>query len=528
MSTDTFRECLRGFRGGAFTASEGAPEGCLKTQDTERDAGMSPTFIRAAGGRVALFGLVVYAMAAPHSIAGAWIGLSFAVLGWLLGARPQAPTRALSRTPLDLPLWLFFGWTVLSSILSFEPRMSLPKLVNASTFPVFYLAQRLLTRRLAVGLGVLLVVSGSAGALWSVGELIIGRGVVIREVGAESPFRAMPLAQGDAVWRIRGERVSSVAEIDEAIRRAPVGERLTVSVITRGEHVEWDAGLVTEETRARANPSGLAGGGRTHSFRASGWTRHYETFAEMLQMLAQLALGFALANLQRGRRGWKRGVALPTLAFALLAAGIALTAMRTVLVAFAVGACVVAVRGAGRGRARVFVTAGIVFVLAFGALAVWRTRASGALFLRDDSSRMRREVAGVAIGRVAERPLFGHGMDSFKHHWREWGFPGDVQIHTHSTPVQLAFERGTPALILWLWLMAAFWLAAARAERMWRETDAALTHGLALGTTGALAGFLASSLVNYNFGDAEVTLLLWWLMGAIVVIGRERTLIGDR
>ncbi|HZG53763.1 MAG TPA: hypothetical protein VEZ40_16660, partial [Pyrinomonadaceae bacterium] len=54
-------------------------------------------------------------------------------------------------------------------------------------------------------------------------------------------------------------------------------------------------------------------------------------------------------------------------------------------------------------------------------------------------------------------------------------------------------------------------------------------HGFLLGATGALAGFFASSLVNYNFGDAEVALVLWWLMGTAlgvvepprVVAGRE-------
>ena len=36
---------------------------------------------------------------------------------------------------------------------------------------------------------------------------------------------------------------------------------------------------------------------------------------------------------------------------------------------------------------------------------------------------------------------------------------------------------------------------------------------LQLGTLGALTGFLASSLVNYNYGDAEVAMLFWFLMG---------------
>jgi hypothetical protein len=38
--------------------------------------------------------------------------------------------------------------------------------------------------------------------------------------------------------------------------------------------------------------------------------------------------------------------------------------------------------------------------------------------------------------------------------------------------------------------------------------------------------FFASSLVNYNFGDAEVALVLWWLMGTVVsVVNQKRGVI---
>ncbi|MCA1635811.1 MAG: O-antigen ligase family protein [Acidobacteria bacterium] len=469
--------------------------------------------------------------------------------GWLLRALAIGRT-GLRRTPLDLPLWLFIAWTVLSAILSVEPGESLPKLINVSTFLMFYLAQGLLTRRAAVVLAAVLIASGAAGALWGMGELALGRGVVVRELKAESPFRAgTALGAGDAVWRVNKRRVGSTQEIDEAMRRTPAGERLSLSVITRGEHVEWAGPLVTEELKRAASPSGLVGGGPTRSFRASGWTRHYETFAEVLQMIAQLALGFALAfrrrrpsveprqpsegvrglakderGLEKDGRGLARRAraAIPFAAFALLAAGVALTAMRTVLVAFAVGAFVVVWRAGGRGRTRAALALAVLFVLGVGALAVWRTRADGALMLRDASAGLRLRVARVAFERAAERPLFGHGMDAVHRHWQEWGFPGTDMLHAHSTPLQIVFDRGLPALLLWLWLMHAFWRRAARAERIRRESDDAGARGLALGIMGALAGFLASSLVNYNFGDAEVALLLWWMMGATVVLGRDK------
>ncbi len=91
-------------------------------------------------------------------------------------------------------------------------------------------------------------------------------------------------------------------------------------------------------------------------------------------------------------------------------------------------------------------------------------------------------------------------------------------LHAHSTPIQLAFDRGLPAVLLWLWLLVAFWRVVTRNERHARTAADAGAHGLLLGATGALAGLFRSSLVNYNFGDAEVTLLLWWLMAAVVSV----------
>ncbi|MFL6255603.1 MAG: O-antigen ligase family protein [Pyrinomonadaceae bacterium] len=488
--------------------------------------------VRASQG-LGLAGFGLYALAAPHSIAVSWIGLSFAVLGWL--ARTLATWRpGLRRTPLDLPLWLFFAWTALSCFLSEEPRVSVPKLINVSTLLMFYLTQALVTRRTAVLLAALMILSGSAGALWGAGELAVGRGVVVKGLSVDSSLRrSTPLREGDAVWRVNERRVSTVEEIDEAIRRTPAGERLKLSVISHGEHVEWPGAAVNEEMRGAPSPSGITeGGGRTHSFRASGWTRHYETFAEVLQIVAQLALGFALAVWLRERgkevrsssseeQRARRWVWLAGAAFAMLAAGIALTAMRTTLVAFAFGAGVVAWRAAARGRQRALVAAAVAVVLALGAAAVWRTRATGALRLGDASASLRLQVARVAVERIHTHPLFGHGMDAVHAHWAEWGFPGSDMLHAHSTPIQLAFDRGLPALLFWLWLMYVLWRLAARAERLWRDSAEASTHGLALGITGALAGFLASSIVNYNFGDAEVALLVWWMMGVVVTLNDE-------
>jgi hypothetical protein len=70
--------------------------------------------------------------------------------------------------------------------------------------------------------------------------------------------------------------------------------------------------------------------------------------------------------------------------------------------------------------------------------------------------------------------------------------------------------------------MLACWLVAARTEKLFRDFGDANRHGLLLGATGAVAGFFFSSLVNYNFGDAEVALVFWWLMGTTVTLSANR------
>lgn len=501
-------------------------------------------------GALACFAL--YVVFAPHSIAGAWIALSFAVLCWLVRLVVTRRT-GLVRTVFDIPAWTLFAVSIVSACLSYEPRESVAKLGAVTLFLCFYLTHSLLTRGAIRWLTVLLLASGVAGVLWSVTDLVRGRGVVVAEISQTSPLRSTILQAGDCVWRVGKRRVWSVEEIDEALRATSAGKETSISVVSRGEHVEWRVRALSESERAAASVSGIVGAGRTHRFRASGWTKHYETFAEVLQMLAQLALGLTLAHLLRAKRTPRADVTrrsempeqlkqsklsryrVPLLAVTalLLAAGIAMTAMRTTLVAFACGAFVILLRALRplRGKefarhlsvtTRVALLVFVPLVLLVGALVVWRTRDAGALQLRDHSSNLRFAVARRAIERIPLHPFFGHGMDTLKHRWTEWGFPGNVPLHAHSTVVQIAFERGLPALICWLWLMYACWKLASRNEKDFRLSDDADRCGFALGACGAIAGFFASSLVNYNFGDSEVALLLFWIVGASVRDGTDR------
>ena len=467
------------------------------------------------GQRIALAGLVIYVAFAPHSVAASTIGVAIAGIGWAIRS-VRTRSLGLRRSQFDLVIVLSLLWTVASSALSAEPRISLLKVQSSWCVFLFYLTRAVVTKRSALMLVAVLILSGCVGTVYSAYDLLRGRGIVVESVAADSPFHQVQVQRGDTVWRVNGRRVYSLSQIDKALRSAPANAPLSVSIISQGEHVERSGVVMTDEQRQSVSPSGLTGTERNHRFRASGWTRHYETFAEILQIIAQLALGLALAHLRN--HGPNKFFRLALLAAAILTLGIVFTAMRTVIVAFAIGACAIAWRSL-RGAYKLVFTFALFFVLAFGAVVVWQTRAHDALSFNDPSSNLRLEVARVGVSRIPLHPIFGHGMDAMKMHWTEWGFPGQDMLHLHSTPLQLAFDRGVPMLVLWLWMMALFWVYVARAEQ--RAADLSDTHayGVLLGGLGSLTGFLASSLVNYNYGDSEVAMLFWWLMGICVICG---------
>lgn len=470
------------------------------------------------GQQTATAGLLLFSVFAPHSIAAAEISLGIVAIGWLVRA-VSSRRLGFHRTSFDLPICLFYLWTVASSFFSEEPRISIAKIQSATVIFLFYLIQAVVTRRTAVMLVVVMIVSAVSGTIYSVYDLARGRGITVESIAADSPLQLLRLREGDVIWRVAGQRIRSVTDIDEAMRNSETNAELTVSVISQGEQIDRPGPRVTDDIKQRPSPSGIIGSRPTHRFRASGWTSHYETFSEILLIVAQLAFGLGLANFRNHKLNRWAGLAFA--AAMLLALGIAFTAMRTALVAMAIGICVISLR-ALRGRSRVVSVLVLALALIFGAFFVYQTRAAQALWLQDPSSSLRAQVATIGLKRVVLHPLFGHGMDSMHLHWTEWGFPGRDILHMHSTPLQLAFDRGLPAVIFWLWIMIVFWLTASRAERSQRESRDTNRYGILLGATGVVAAVFADSIVNYNFGNEHVMIVFWWLMGMVVVLSEVK------
>lgn len=462
--------------------------------------------------------LILFALSVPHSIAASQISLGLGLLAWIV--RDSMARRVhFTRTPMDLPLLCFALLTVLSSLFSVEPEISLPKLKALVLFGVIYLPVTNLNLRGAKVLTGVLIVSSLFGAGFSLMEKLYGRGMVITEIEENSPLLQSNLLPGDVIWMIARQRIFSPEDAAEVIRRHQLGKTLDVEALHAGDPVPVTL-IVTDELKRRANPLGISVGGRSRQFRVSGFSRQFLTYAEQMQILALLAYGGILAAVRRwGKPGTERWLIVSAALFTLFAASLVMTASRAVIAACV---CALLVTSLSAGRRAVMIAVIVALTLGgLGAYVITSVRRQITASFNDDSAARRFGYMQAGLKLIPQRPLLGVGMDSHKRHWREWGFPGDYITHTHSTPIQIALDRGLPALACYLWMIAATLAMAWRGYRQAKKDDDTFSESLMLGGFGAVIGFSISSLANYNFGDSEALMLLLCVIGLMAVRYRE-------
>jgi hypothetical protein len=453
--------------------------------------------------RFLLVGLCLFALSLPHSIAAAHITLDLSLLSWIVRDLANRRLR-ISRTPFDLPLLCFVGLTVLSTIFSEEPRLSARKLLSLLLFGLIYIVASNVSRSGVRVMVALLIISSLAGAGFSIIEKVVGRGMTVSGIEPGGPLATSELRTGDVIWMISRRRVSSLEDVHREIARQPAGKVIEIEAIHEGDPLLVKL-PVTESMLDSRNPLGIEVSGASRRFRASGFSRHFLTFAEQMQIMALAVFGFLIAASST------RGRVLLAIVVGIFAMALVLTASRAVLASFLI-ALVVAAALSRRSRAVIMsmAVATIIALISVGVLV--STRNLNVARLVDDSSSRRVAYMRAGLRLIPQHPLLGVGMDSHKEHWKEWGFPGDYVTHTHSSPIQIALDRGIPALMVltWFFVSIAMWLVRKKKEAA--ASSDRFGEGLTLGSFAALTGFLISSLVNYNFGDSEVLLMMLFLV----------------
>lgn len=245
--------------------------------------------------------------------------------------------------------------------------------------------------------------------------------------------------------------------------------------------------------------------------RIRGPLSHYMTFSGVL-LIADLLLFARLSHAQGWRNLWSWGAAV-VLNVALLG-----SLTRSAWVALAVALAVLVLVRAPRLLLLAPIAA-LVFLLLAPAPVLHRVRSI--VDLTDDSNYDRICMARAGMTMVAERPLFGIGPDLVKTRYplyRHSTAPRYTVPHLHNSFLQLAAERGLPALTAYLALMLAalrFALARFRAGGGMAGTHADLYLGALL----ALVGFNLAGLFENNWGDSEVQRMALFVLALPYVAG---------
>ena len=82
-----------------------------------------------------------------------------------------------------------------------------------------------------------------------------------------------------------------------------------------------------------------------------------------------------------------------------------------------------------------------------------------------------------------------------------------MPLHLHNNVLEIAAERGLPALLAWLAALLVYFRETWRHLRQRRGRESTLEQNLVLGSLAACVASLSMGMLEYNFGDSEVSIL---------------------
>lgn len=463
--------------------------------------------------------ILLLALAAPVSIAATQTAWALALLFWLLRLVYVRPS--FERDGISVVVLVFVGLSLISSIFSYEPEVSLRKMVGVSLVSItFLVASAVKTESLRRTVTIILITSATFSAIYSIANTAIGRNLKVVQMTATSPLKAAGVQENDTIQKVDGVSVNSPTELAAAIA-ANSSDGVVELMVYRYELFHKIALPVAGLSLNDPASLGIVQWSRGRDVRAAGFYGHYTTFAEALQLVGSLAFGLLI--LVPGAL-FARNRLLLAGAIGLISAAQFLTVTRASWVGFAISAAVIVLLGASRKVILICILAAIPLA-AGGVYYLQQKRNVAFVDAKDGSTTWRTAVWREAVGVLVSEPrhlAVGIGMDSLKTHWQDWGMfdKGHLPMgHMHSNPLAFAFERGVPVLIAWIIWMFLYLRMLWRGVRM--TASPWLERGIMLGCLGGTVGFLAAGLVHYNWGDSEVVMIFYLLMGISISASRE-------
>ena len=245
--------------------------------------------------------------------------------------------------------------------------------------------------------------------------------------------------------------------------------------------------------------------------RPSGVLSMYMTYSGQLMLVACVAA--ARAMFHQGDRTWSV-IVLPTLLGAL-----ATTLTRNAWIGVCAGiGLLLVIRRDFRLFAVVAVAAAAFFAFApsqitermFSIFQFRNQAGEGAAMIASvESNRDRIAMLKAGVNMVKDHPLTGVGPDMVIQvypAYRDESAVNQLASHLHNVPMQIAAERGLPALAIWLWFILTL------VRDFLRQRKDALHAFLPNAALACVVAMVAAGLFEHNFGDSEFLMLFLLLV----------------
>jgi O-antigen ligase len=251
--------------------------------------------------------------------------------------------------------------------------------------------------------------------------------------------------------------------------------------------------------------------------RPQGTLTHYMTYSGVLM----LAICVATSRLVFGTRDriW------PALIMPALVVALALTFTRNAWIGGCVAVGLLFVLKDFRLTALLPVVLAALFVVAPDGLV---NRLTSTFDAQDPANQDRFAMIEIGARIVADRPLTGVGPNMVPVVYDQYRPDYAVNIvnpHLHNVALQIAAERGLPALAAWVWFVIALVVSL---FRMFRQAPGSVRRGdpdqqrvLSAAALASTAAMLAAGLFEYNFGDSEFLMLFLVLITLPFAVTRQ-------
>ena len=227
--------------------------------------------------------------------------------------------------------------------------------------------------------------------------------------------------------------------------------------------------------------------------RVQGSLTHYMTYSGVLMLVACTAA--ARIMFRRQDRTWA-SLVMPALLVA-----IALTMSRNAWVGVCVGIGLLFLLRDFRLIALLPAAAALFLAFAPTQLA---DRLYSTFSLSDPTNRDRIAMFYTGAHIIRDFPLTGVGPDGVRlvyQHYRDPRAERQLNPHLHNVPLQIAAERGLPALGVWLWFIVVL------IRDLARKTRSSPIRSLPTAALAGVVAMLTAGMFEYNFGDSEFLML---------------------